>query len=389
MAAEPENEPLPTSPSRSPSFKGRLKLDDFAYTDIKQSTRRSARLLGFPAPKGTRTAARADGESTAASASPSSSSTAGPSERKRRRAEDVVEDAAVDVVEKNGESKDATSLAPMFLKGAARSARSLAIMTKRQKTRAAAPSDGSGKNGSGYAPPSTYAHLSGVQDALVPGLLVMFVGLNPGVQTARTGHAYAHPTNLFWRLMHSSGMTTRLCAPSEHLDMPRLFQLGLTNIVARPSRNGAELAHRELDAGVAVLEAKARRFRPEAVCIVGKGIWESVWRVRHGRAIRKNEFSYGWQPAGENMGTAAGVAKALAAANSDDPSFLSSDLVDEGMEEVEGAADWGGARMFVATSTSGLAATLPLVEKERIWRELGVWVEQRRAERAAAAAAEA
>ncbi|KAL8304987.1 hypothetical protein RB597_004056 [Gaeumannomyces tritici] len=388
MAAEPEDEPLPTSPSRSPSFKGHLKLGDFAYKDVPQATRRSARLLGFQAPKGTQTVAKPDGESTAASTSPGGPSTADPSERKRRRTEDTGGDAAEDAPEKKDESKDATSLAPMFLKGAARSARSLAIMTKRQKTRAAAPSDG-GKNGSGYAPPSTYAHLSGVPDALAPGLLVMFVGLNPGVQTARTGHAYAHPTNLFWRLMHTSGMTTRLCSPSEHLDMPRLFRLGLTNIVARPSRSGAELAHRELDAGVAVLEAKARRFRPEAVCMVGKGIWESVWRVRHGRAIRKTEFSYGWQPESENMGTAAGVAKAVAAANSVDPSFVSADLVGEGMEEAEGAADWGGARMFVATSTSGLAATLPLVEKERIWRELGVWVEQRRAEREAAAAAEA
>lgn len=376
MAAEPEQEPLPTSPSRSPSFKGRLRLDDFAYTDIKRPIRRSPRLRASPVSNGTRTAASADGHEPTAASAPPRSPSAGPSGQKRGRADDAAEN--------DSESKDNKVLAPVFLKGAARD---LAIMSKRQKTRAAAPSDGGKKNGSGYAPPSTYAHLSGVQDALAPGLLVMFVGLNPGVQTARTGHAYAHPTNLFWRLMHTSGMTTRLCAAREHLDMPRLFQLGLTNIVARPSRNGAELALRELDAGVAVLEAKTRRWRPEAVCIVGKGIWESIWRVRHGRAIRKHEFSYGWQDERENMGTAAGVAKALAAANADDPGFVSSDLVDEGTEEAEGAADWGGARMFVATSTSGLAATLPLVEKERIWRELGVWVEQRRAERAAAAAA--
>ncbi|KLU88597.1 G/U mismatch-specific uracil DNA glycosylase [Magnaporthiopsis poae ATCC 64411] len=241
MAAEPENEPLPTSPSRSPSFQGRLKLDDFEYRDGKQPTRRSARLR---TPNGTRIAGSADGhEPTAASTPLDSPSAAGPSGRKRGRADDAAGDDG-------SESKDNKQLAPIFLKGAARD---LAIISKRQKTRAAAPSDGGKKNGSGYAPPSTYAHLSGVQDALAPGLLVM------------------------------------------------------------------------------------------------------RWR----------------------------------AANADDPGFVSSDLVDEGMEEVEGAADWGGARMFVATSTSGLAATLPLVEKERIWRELGVWVEQRRAERAAEAAAKA
>jgi TDG/mug DNA glycosylase family protein len=45
--------------------------------------------------------------------------------------------------------------------------------------------------------------------------------------------------------------------------------------------------------------------------------------------------------------------------------------------------DWEGARVFVATSTSGLAATLLPAEKERIWKELGVWVQQRREERSA------
>jgi TDG/mug DNA glycosylase family protein len=56
----------------------------------------------------------------------------------------------------------------------------------------------------------------------------------------------------------------------------------------------------------------------------------------------------------------------------------------DGVEYVEG---WEGARIFVASSTSGLAATLKPKEKEDIWRELGSWAEKRRAEKAAAAAA--
>ncbi|OLN82875.1 G/U mismatch-specific uracil DNA glycosylase [Colletotrichum chlorophyti] len=206
---------------------------------------------------------------------------------------------------------------------------------------------------SGYAPPSTYAHFSPLTDILAPDLLILFVGLNPGLQTARLGHAYAHPSNLFWKLLHSSGITPRLCRPSEDRDLPHLYALGNTNIVSRPSRNGSELSKSEMDAGVAILEEKIRGCRPETVCLVGKGIWESVWRVRKGRAIRKEEFSYGWQGEGENMGV------------------------------VEG--EWAGARVFVATSTSGLAATLRPAEKERIWRELGVWCERRRAERKAEA----
>jgi TDG/mug DNA glycosylase family protein len=36
---------------------------------------------------------------------------------------------------------------------------------------------------------------------------------------------------------------------------------------------------------------------------------------------------------------------------------------------------------LISGSTSGLAASLKQVEKERIWRELGMWVEARRAKR--------
>ena len=212
-------------------------------------------------------------------------------------------------------------------------------MTKAKKRRA----------GSTYAPPSRYTHLPLLPDVMGPGLLVLFVGLNPGLQTARDGHAYAHPSNLFWRLLHSSGITPRRCAPAEDRDMPRLFALGNTNIVARPTRDQAELSTAEMDAGVGALEAKVARWRPESVCIVGKGIWESVWRARRGRGLRKDEFAWGWQAAAENMGVLPG--------------------------------EWAGARVFVTTSTSGLAASMRPHEKEAVWRPLGEWVQRRRAER--------
>jgi G:T/U-mismatch repair DNA glycosylase len=225
---------------------------------------------------------------------------------------------------------------------------------KRKSSDLASPVSGSPRKKSrspaGYAHPSTYAHLPELRDVLEPNLICVFIGLNPGVQTARSGHAYAHPSNLFWKLLYSSGCTTRRCRPEEDGDLPRLFQLGNTNIVSRPTKNGSELSKAEMDSSVQALEDKVQKFRPEAVCIVGKSIWESIWRARRGKAIKKEEFTYGWQDDREKMGAGGG---------------------------------WDGARVFVATSTSGLAASLSPAEKERIWRELGVWVEQRRAERLA------
>ena len=124
-----------------------------------------------------------------------------------------------------------------------------------------------------------------------------------------------------------------------------------------------------MDDGVALLHRKAARARAEAVCIVGKSIWESVWRVRHGRAIRKDEFKYGWQHDSERMGLGLDGEE---------------DVVPLGEEKVprEQRSTYEGARVFVATSTSGLAASLSMAEKERIWRELGSWAERKREERA-------
>lgn len=214
---------------------------------------------------------------------------------------------------------------------------------------------------SGYAPPSTFAHLPPLPDAMGPNLHVLFCGLNPGIQTAIDGHAYSSPTNRFWKLMYSSGVLPVPCTPQEDRTLPKRFNLGLTNIVERPSRNGAQLSKAEMDAGVPVLESKVRRWRPEVICLVGKSIWESVWRVHHdGKAVGKDfnkTFKYGWQDETENMGIGD---------------------VDEKEDGVVYADDWKGARVFVSSSTSGLAATLSPAEKERIWRELGEWVERRR-----------
>ncbi len=327
MGSDPSEDTRP-----NPTFKGRLKLESFMFDD-PSGPRRS-----------TRSSTAAQTAAAAATAAPASLPKQPSSRPRPKRKAAPGADDADDVSDTPSSSTSSTAVSG---KGAKRA---------RQK--------------SSYAPPSTYAHLPLLPDAVGPNLLILFIGLNPGIQTARTGHAYAHPSNHFWRLLHSSGITPRQCSPTEDRRMPALYSLGLTNIVARPSRNGAELSKEEMDAGVAILEEKVRRWRPEVVCVVGKSIWESLWRVRHGRAIKASEFSYGWQGEDENMG-------------------ILEDGTQKEEEKEEGvtyAADWNGARLFVATSTSGLAATLKPQEKQDIWRQLGSWAEKRREERTAAAA---
>jgi TDG/mug DNA glycosylase family protein len=132
--------------------------------------------------------------------------------------------------------------------------------------------------------------------------------------------------------------------------------MGNTNIVERPSKDAAELSKEEMAAGTAVLDAKFLKYKPEAVCIVGKGIWEAIWRYRYGKNPKASEFKYGWQDEKHNMG------------KSDEET-----LDDNGNV-------WKGSRVFVTTSTSGLAASLKPAEKEAIWKPFGEWVQKRRVE---------
>ena len=218
------------------------------------------------------------------------------------------------------------------------------------------------RKASSYADPSKYAHLSPLTDILETNLICVFVGTNPGVRTAVAGHAYAHPSNHFWKLLHASGLTERRLKPEEDVTLPALYCMGNTNIVERPSKDAAELSKDETAAGTANLDAKFLKYKPEAVCIVGKGIWEAILRYRklQGMPIPKaSEFKYGWQDEKYNMGKGEGE----------------DELVDNG----ENA--WKGARVFVTTSTSGLAANTTPAEKEAIWKPFGEWVQKRRLER--------
>ena len=97
-------------------------------------------------------------------------------------------------------------------------------------------------------------------------------------------------------------MTDRRLRPQEDRSLPSLYCIGNTNIVSRPSKDAAELSKEELAAGTADLDAKFLKYKPEAVLIVGKGIWESIWRYRYGRNPKASEFQYGWQDEKHNMG---------------------------------------------------------------------------------------
>jgi TDG/mug DNA glycosylase family protein len=116
-----------------------------------------------------------------------------------------------------------------------------------------------------------------LRDVIAPDLDVLFVGINPSLLSAARGHHFARPGNRFWPALHLAGLTPRRMTPDEDAELPR-YGLGITNVVARPTRTAAELTPDELLAGGAALERLVERYRPRAVAVLGVTAWRAAFR---------------------------------------------------------------------------------------------------------------
>ena len=112
-------------------------------------------------------------------------------------------------------------------------------------------------------------------DRIAPGVRVLFVGINPGVRSAETGHHFAGPSNRFWKLLLESGLVPE---PLTYEDDGRLpeFGFGITNIIARPTPGIDALKPAEYVAGWKVLERKIEKFRPRVLALVGVTVYRAV-----------------------------------------------------------------------------------------------------------------
>lgn len=119
-----------------------------------------------------------------------------------------------------------------------------------------------------------------VSDHLKENLRILFVGFNPSIRSSETGHHFANPNNRFWRILFEAGLTPRkLDATEDH----KLLELGmgLTNIVARPTKAADEITKEEYIEGKEVLRKKIEELRPAIVCFVGKGVYQQYSGVKN------------------------------------------------------------------------------------------------------------
>jgi TDG/mug DNA glycosylase family protein len=104
---------------------------------------------------------------------------------------------------------------------------------------------------------------------------VLFVGINPGVRSAMTGHHFAGYSNRFWKLLSDSRLVPE---PITYEDDDRLpeWGLGLTNLIARPTPGMNDLRPAEYIESWKALERKIRRYRPKAVAFVGITLYRAL-----------------------------------------------------------------------------------------------------------------
>ena len=115
-----------------------------------------------------------------------------------------------------------------------------------------------------------------LRDCIQPGLLVLFVGINPGLRSAQTGHHFAGYSNRFWRLLHESKLVSEPLTYREDRRLPE-WGLGLTNIIGRCTTGIDVLDPVEYRQGVESLKRKIRRYQPHIVALLGVTIFRMLF----------------------------------------------------------------------------------------------------------------
>ena len=125
------------------------------------------------------------------------------------------------------------------------------------------------------------AHLPPLRDRIRPGVRVLFVGINPGVRSALTGHHFAGFSNRFWKLLYESALVPEPIGFQDDKRLPE-WGYGITNIVARATPGIDTLAKEEYVAGRVRLRRKVLRYRPKVVVAVGVTVFRALFPGQRG-----------------------------------------------------------------------------------------------------------
>jgi TDG/mug DNA glycosylase family protein len=163
------------------------------------------------------------------------------------------------------------------------------------------------------------------RDVIMAKPEILFVGINPGLISGKTGHHFAG-TNEFWKLLHAAALTPIELTSEDDHRLPE-WNLALVNLCARPTKVASELTRKELHAGRKALVKKVKAMQPAVVALVGITLYPVVF-AREDRKAPMPDLPPGPGPK---------------------PQILE------------------GARVFVLPNPSGLNASFPTFEAKRPW----------------------
>ena len=123
---------------------------------------------------------------------------------------------------------------------------------------------------------------------------VLFVGINPGVRSAQTGHHFAGHSNRFWKLLYESRLVPEPITFEDDDRLPE-FGYGITNIVPRPSPGMNDLRPVEYQDGARVLMAKIHRYQPGIVALVGVTVYRALLLSLGDKEAIKRPLKLGFQ----------------------------------------------------------------------------------------------
>jgi double-stranded uracil-DNA glycosylase len=102
---------------------------------------------------------------------------------------------------------------------------------------------------------------------------LIIVGCNPGDRSARVGHYYAGRSNMFWPILHESGVVPELLSYNDDKRVIE-FGIGLTDLVKRSTPAMEEIERHEFAEGRIVLAQKLEEFTPRVIAFNGKNVYE-------------------------------------------------------------------------------------------------------------------
>ena len=118
-----------------------------------------------------------------------------------------------------------------------------------------------------------------LSDRVRPPVRVLFVGINPGIRSAMTGHHFAGYSNRFWKLLSDARLVPEPITYADDRRLPE-WGLGITNLVPRATPGIDTLKPEEFTAGARVLRRKLRRWKPAVVALVGVTLYRALFARR-------------------------------------------------------------------------------------------------------------